>query len=837
MPIDAPPKACRVPRHLCLLFVVEGIACVLSTMFSVITFSAITLPANAQQAIAANLATAATLDARFQQDVLPLLEDHCYDCHADGITRGGHDFGLLKTFDDVKPHLASVIALGKAARHHTMPPPDKAQPTQVERDLIDAWARDAIMHRAPDEPIDPGAVTLRRLNREMYANTIRDLLFIDQQVATQITNQLPSDDSGYGFDHIGDVLSVSPLLIQRYLTAAEDALGHAFLPPEALISTTKTYHGYLMQLEGPATRIINDRYAGLLSIATASTRFVAPVDATYELVITAHGTHSGSELPRADLLIDGTRVTGFDITSKDRALPDTHSHIVKLKAGEHILGIRFPNDHNDRTDPENHTDRNLIVHNLIVKGPIDIDESAIPRGQHLLFAGIPHPREKKISERNSAAQVIQRFTRRAFRRPVKLAETARYVRLYELARRDGERYESAVQMALSAALVSPEFLFMVERHPAPRNPDIIYTLNDHELATRLSYFLWSSMPDDELIRLAEAGTLSDPTTRQTQVRRMLADKKAQAFIANFTGQWLQLRNLEFAEPDTDRFGQFSESHRFAARREVELLFEDAVRNNRSIMDLIDSPQTFVNASLADFYGIDLPPNLLGQDAGQDASQGTKNTKKNSTQETFVRVQLPHDSPRGGVLTSAAVLTVTSHATRTSPVKRGLFMLENILGAAPPPPPPDVPQIDESKGASEATTLRERLEEHLVRPDCKGCHLLMDPIGYSLEHFDAIGQFRELDEGNAIDDTGELPDGTAFEGPEGLKKLVLDKQEWFAETLTEKLLVYALGRGLEPSDEAIKLQLTHALAQDNHRIGTLIEAIVDCDLFLKRRGHR
>lgn len=775
-----------------------------------------TLPAKAEQAT-----TAATLNARLQQDVIPLLEDHCYDCHADGIARGGHDFGLLTTFNDVQPHLASVIALGRAARHHTMPPPDKSQPTQAERELIDAWARDAIMHRPLGQPIDPGAVTLRRLNREMYANTLRDLLFIDQQTATHIANQLPGDDSGYGFDHIGDVLSVSPLLIQRYLTAAEDAISHAFLPPEATISSTRTSPGNLMQLEGSITRVFDDRYAGLMSIGTASTRFVAPATATYELVVTAHGTHSGSELPRADLLVDGTRVTGFDIASDDRSSPDVHRYTVKLKAGERMLGIRFPNDHSDRTDSENRTDRNLVVHNLSITGPISIDESAIPRGQRLLFEGIPHPREKKISERNSAAQVIQRFTRRAFRRPVKLAETARYVRLYDAARRDGEPYEQAVQMALSAVLVSPEFLFMIERHPAPRDPNTIYTLNDHELATRLSYFLWSSMPDAELMRLAEAGTLSSPATRRAQVRRMLADDKAQAFISSFTGQWLQLRNLETAEPDTDHFGPFPESHRVAARREVELLFEDAINSNRSIMDLIDSPETFVNTSLADFYGIDLPPDA----------------KKIATQDTFVRVELPSDSPRGGVLTSAAVLTVTSHATRTSPVKRGLFMLENVLGAAPPPPPPDVPQIDESKSASEATTLRERLEEHLIRPDCKGCHLLMDPIGYSLEHFDAVGRFREMDDGHVIDDTGKLPDGTAFEGPEGLKKLVLDKHEWFAETLTEKLLVYALGRGLEPADEAVKLQLTDALAQDDYRIGTLIETIVACDLFLKRRGRR
>jgi mono/diheme cytochrome c family protein len=591
----------------------------------------------------------------YAKQVVPLVKKYCGGCH--GATRQEAGISLLRHPDvaAVKKDHETWTKAHAALTAGEMPPDDQPQPTADERRLLQNWIT-STLNLDGRQPSDPGRVTLRRLNRAEYDNTIRDLTGLDLRLA----KDFPSDDVGEGFDNIGDVLSLPPLLLEKYLNAAEVIVQTAMLP-------------------------------------------------------------------------------------------------------EH---------------------RRRIV--------------------------IAVPGEGKSSQQ-AAREVLQRFGTRAFRRPIAADELDRLVKLVESALQKGDSFERGLQVAVTAVLVSPHFLYRVELDPSPDDPQQKHAVNDYELATRLSYFLWSSMPDDELFQLAAAGKLHQTEVLQQQTRRMLKDKKADALVEDFAGQWLNLRNLQTAAPDPQLFGAFTEELRHAMLRETELFAAAILREDRSILDFLSGDFTYVNQRLAEYYGL---PDVRG--------------------EAFQRVRLA-DGKRGGVLTQASVLTLTSNPTRTSPVKRGKWILENVLGTPPPPPPPNVPTLEETQKDAPGASLREQLEAHRRNPVCASCHREMDELGFALENFDAIGRWRERDGKTPINAAAALPSGEKFTGPRELAGVLSQRKAQFSRTLTRKLLTYALGRGLAYYDRAVVERIAQDLETQDYRFSALVWGIVNSEPFRLRRG--
>jgi hypothetical protein len=442
---------------------------------------------------------------------------------------------------------------------------------------------------------------------------------------------------------------------------------------------------------------------------------------------------------------------------------------------------------------------------LEIEGPLGDARKPVPESTKRILSVLPG---EGVSETQAAEASLRSFARRAYRRPITDTEVQRLVQLFDLAKKEGEPFEQAIKLPLKAVLVSPHFLFRIEDDP--KNPNDVRTLSDHELATRLSYFLWSTMPDEELSRLADQGQLRQPLVLHAQIQRMLKHPNAVALTENFAGQWLMLRTIPTLTPDVNVYRGWDEQLRSALVRETELFFEHVVKEDRSVLEFLDARYTFVNDRLSWHYGI---PNVKGNE--------------------FRKVQLP-DSRRGGLVTQGSILLVTSNATRTSPVKRGKWVYENILGLTAPPAAPDVPELEkqELKG-----TLRQRMEQHRANPSCAGCHAKLDPLGFGLENFDGIGKWRDTDEGHKVDASGVLPDGSKFNGPAELRKIFLAKSDLFRRCLAEKLLTYALGRGLEFYDKCVIDDLVSKLKQGDDRFSALVQAIVETDAFQKRRGKR
>ena len=621
-------------------------------------------------------------------------------------------------------------------------------------------------------------ITAHRLNRAEYNNTIRDLLAVDFQPAADF----PADDSGYGFDNIADVLSLSPVLMEKYLAAAEKIARAATVPPP-LPTPTVARHG-----RG------ENRAASKSSSLIVSHRFRTEAD--YTLIFTVTGRNDPARL---EFLLDGQpfRLRPLEGGAENRRTAETTAHFTY---GEHTLeadlvldGPPIPD-----TDFESGKSKKPLpdpsVNQIEIRGPYNPLPPPPPESLKRVFTCAPPADPKSL---NCARIDLANLARRAYRRPVSETELDGLVHFVQMAIDQGDGFDRGIQLALTAILVSPNFLFRIERDPA----------NQFELASRLSYFLWSSMPDEELFRLASAGQLSVPEILQAQVHRMLANGKSRALVDNFAGQWLELRNLDTVQPDPDRFPAFNDDLRRDMKRETQLFFESIIRDDRSIVDFIDSDYTFLNARLAKFYG--LPP--------VESSQ-------------LQRVQLPPNSQRGGLITQASILTVSSYPNRTSPVLRGKWILENLLNAAPPPPPPDVPNLDE-KAVGVTASMRQQLEAHRTNPVCNACHARMDPLGFGLENYDAIGQWRTHDGNFPIDASGKLPNGKTFDGAEGLKQLLLSDKRAFTKCLTEKLLTYALGRGLEESDDAAVQSIVSETVANNYKFSALIQAIVNSPPFV------
>ncbi|MBV9470868.1 MAG: DUF1592 domain-containing protein [Abitibacteriaceae bacterium] len=737
----------------------------------------------------------------FEHDVLPVIQKYCTECHS--AEDPPADIALVK-YHDVNSVLQDHSIWEKVAANVEsghMPPKKMPQPSAQERTRLVQWVESTLSKSQC--VLDPGRVTLHRLNRVEYNNTIRDLVGVDFHPA----DDFPSDDVGYGFDNIGDVLSISPLLMEKYFNAAEQVAEKAIVLP-----AFKTVHFAPDHLpddagadfEGTGGRILGTE------VGEVYIEYKFPLDGEYELRAQAFQQQAGPDPARMVFRLDGKPLQTVDVTALQDS-PKVYPQRITVKAGTHRLAVAFTNNYKNLTtnDPKLRGDRNLIIQYLEVAGPFNAKQTLPASHQRIIFC-----RTNEAVRQQAAHAILSAFASRAYRRPVTEAEVERLLRYVNMAQKEGEPFERGIQLAVEAVLTSPNFLFRVELDPHPNDPKASRLLNSYELASRLSYFLWNSMPDDELFAVAGSGDLQNKDVLAAQVKRMLKDPRAQVMADNFAGQWLQLRRLSDMTPDPEHFPDFNEDLRTAMRRETELFFEGVAQQDRSVLDFIDANYTYVNATLAKHYGI---PDITGPD--------------------FRRVVLTGDlaAQRGGVLTQASVLTVTSNPTRTSPVKRGKWVLEQILNAAPPPPPPNLPPLKEDKEAVNAATIRERMAQHRKDPACASCHAQMDPIGFGLENYDPVGAWRKMDGRFPVDASGTLTDGSTFQGPAQLKTILKSKKEVFVRCLTEKMLTYALGRGLESYDRCIVDDIVKKVAKNNYRFSALITAVVESDPFRKRRG--
>ncbi len=746
----------------------------------------------------------ADLESRYWGEVEPLLARHCFECHAAGEDKGGVRFDGIWSLADALAMGDDLVLAGELVRTRQMPPEHRAAPAAGEIEVISRWIRDALDYVPADGAIDPGWFIIHRLNRTEYRNTVRDLLGIDPR-EHDVASTLPQDDTGYGFDNNAAVLAMSPLQIEGYLDAAERALEIALGPdvaeserPVPLADLARTTGGRALERGGFL----------LHSSGGVQGDFDVPADGEYEIAVTAWGQRGGDELPRLSVRAERRELRAFSVEGLEQE-PQTLRVRARLRAGRRQIAAHFTNDFYQ----PGVADRNLAVETITVAGPLPGSVSWPAGREDILFAA---PADGSAEAgRDAAALVLGRFAARAYRRSLEAGELEGLLGLYDRARQGGDTHEQGVRLAMMAVLVAPDFLYRRVDNPAPDDPTRVYTLSGPELATRLSYFLWSSTPDEELLSLAEAGALTDERTLRTQVRRMLADARADAFIEHFAGQWLHLRNLERLSIDQTRFPEYTSELRQAMVTEATMFFGEVVREDRPVTELLDSGHTYLNGSLAALYGF---ADLAGMG------------------EEFRRVDLPADSPRGGILTMGAVLTVTSNPTRTSPVKRGLYVLEQILGTPPPPPPPEIPPLEQAAvaGVSHAS-LREQLKAHLTDMNCAVCHNRMDPLGLAMENFDAIGRWRDSDESGPIDASGTLPGGVSFVGPAELKEILLGREELFVENLTRKILTYALGRGVEPFDRPTVARIVERTQAEGNRISAMIEGVVLSEAFRTCRG--
>ena len=767
-------------------------------------------------------------------DTAPSFKLYCVTCHNDrqrtaDLSLQGLDPGATQGHGDVWEKV--LVRL----RAQTMPPAGRPRPDEATYKAF-AASLEATLDRAAAAQPNPIGSTVHRLNRAEYGNAVRDLLSIDIDMV-EGRSLLPPDDTGYGFDNIADVLSVSPMLMERYLSAgrkiARLAVGDPSMKPG---SQTYAVSKYARQDD----RMSDDLPFG--SRAGAAIKHHFPVDGEYTIKVNLLRTYTDlirglREPNQLEFRVDGQLVRRFTVggrlnpdgTEKSSGQLNEEQRTgdaklearVPVRAGPRIIGVSFVK----RTvEPEGLLkptfslasyeyagDLEVLpsVTSVVVSGPYNSRMAGDTPSRRQIF--VCRPTAPRI-EAACATQILSRLGRRAFRRQLAADDIQSLTDFYAQGRKTGS-FDAGIQFGIQKILVSPDFLFRVARDQAGVAPGAVYKVPDVELASRLSFFLWSSIPDDELLEIAERGQLRKPDVLEKQVRRMLADNRSHALIANFAGQWLQARNLRLATPDPIQFPEFDENLREAFQRETDLFLESQLREDRRATDVLEADYTFVNERLARHYGI---PNVYGTH--------------------FRRVQVA-DENRRGLLGQGTVLTITSYSNRTAPTIRGKWVLENILGTPPPPPPPDVPSLmDEAQGVK-PRTMRERMEQHRSNPVCASCHARMDPIGFALENFDAVGRYRTtLDGTTTIDASGTMPDGKVFSGPADLRKILMAHQDEFVTTLTKRLLTYALGRGAEYYDMPAVRRILRAAEPDGYRWSALILEIVKSEPFQMRKAH-
>lgn len=732
-------------------------------------------------------------DRQYRTEILPLVQKYCFECHGDGSSEG--DFSL-DNYENTQKVLLGRNHWLKALRRlqaGDMPPEDaELRPTKDEYARLAAFIDETVNEIDCTGAPVAGHVTLRRLTRYEYRNTIRDLLGVDYAPA----NSFPADEVGYGFDNIGDVLSLPPILLEKYLAAAEEISRQVIVtvPPEP--KKVAEVRGSRMRGAGQGGSERGERF--LLTAGAIHTDIDIPTDGEYLLRVRARADQGGDELPKMQLKLGDKPLEVFDVKNETGKHP--YEHRTTISRGKHRIEIAFLNDFWDPNAPDGRRDRNLSVYELEVLGPTQAGNEPYPEPHRRVVIATP---SDNVSWDEAARRVLQPLATRAFRRPVTDSELQRLVQVTNVARENGDNFETGIQLALQAILVSPHFLFKVETPPPPDSPpDAVRPLNDYELATRISYFLWSSMPDEKLFRVAQEGKLRQPEVLEQQVRRMLKDPRSQALVENFAGQWLTLRNLDNVQPNYRQFRQWNGKLREAMKKETELFIGAVMRDDLSLLRLLDADFTFVNGPLAELYGI-----------------------KGVEGEEFQRVSLG-GTQRTGLLTHASILTVTSNPTRTSPVKRGKWIMENLLNEPPPPPPPGVPELMEERTSELTGTLREKMQQHREDPTCNSCHQVMDSLGFALENYDAIGAYREKEGRFPVDATGELPSGEKFTGAIELRSLLLStKRKEFIGCVSEKMLTYALGRGLEYYDQCALQEIMQQLEKNDHRFSTLVVEVV------------
>jgi hypothetical protein len=775
----------------------------------------------------------------FHSQIEPILTEYCYECHGLGEKKGNVAFDELKTDDQLLQNPDLWAKALRNVRSNLMPPVGKPRPSAEERALLASWIKYRGIGIDPADP-DPGRVTIRRLNRTEYHNTIRDLMGYDFRAG----EEFPPDDTGYGFDNIGDVLSISPLLMEKYLKAAE-AIVTAAVPLEGKTIAERTI---------PGTDFVDDDGKPGGSRMT----YYKPAHQSHTLKV----RHDGSYRLGIDLTVFGQfdfdpgecqvsfKIDDGELLNNKFRWNDNkkfhYDYPLKLTAGEHKLSF----DMEPQTDPKNRINSlDMQLVDIRLEGPYEDEFRVRTKGYDRFFTKDAPPTASD-ERREYAREILKQFAQKAYRRPVDAGIVDRLSAIAEgVYSHEGSKFEEGIQRAMTAVLASPRFLFRIEEADPKATSDGHPLVDEFSLASRLSYFLWSSMPDDELIGLAQRGELRQ--NLDAQIKRMLKDDRSRALVQNFVGQWLQVRDVEGisindqavlareddelrklldgiqkAKTDFDRRVFFRQLRfrpkaaelngdiRKAMQQEAEMLFGYILREDRSLLDLIDCDYTFVNDKLAKHYGL---PAVTGSE--------------------MRRVELPKDSPRGGVLTLGSVLVVTSNPDRTSPVKRGLFILDNILGSSPPPPPGDVPPLEESEKEFQdhEPTVREILEVHRSKALCSSCHSRMDPLGLGFENFNAMGMWREKERGQPIDAKGQLITGESFESVRQLKEILKGPYHAdFYRCLTEKLLTYALGRGLTNNDIDSVDNIVDRLEQNEGRFSALLTGIIQSPEFQKRR---
>jgi hypothetical protein len=761
-----------------------------------------------------------------QQGAAPqaLLMQYCLPCHNERAKTAATVSGVM--FDRVDagkvaeaPELWEKVV--RKLRTGSMPPPGARRPDdETARALISTL--EETLDRASISHPNPGRPVLRRLNRVEYANAIRDLLSLDVDAASL----LPPDDSAYGFDNVGDLLGVSPVLLERYLAAA-DRISELAVGDTSIDAGSKTYRV-------PHDRSQDQHLEGLPlgTVGGLVVNHTFPVNGEYDFQIRLIRTNlemmRGLEHPHLiQILVDDEPVFTDTVGGPtDMALAQTYTDggdaidarlraRVPITAGPHVVGVAFLRKFamgsarlqfplRSSADTFEATGR-PHVELLTISGPFNVAGPGDTPSRRRIFSCRPNAAQ---SESACVRKILVSLASSAYRRPVDDTDLDPLLDFYSRGRAKGS-FEAGIQMALRRILASPDFVFRIENDPPNARPGVAFPVPDVELASRLSFFLWSSTPDNTLLDLAARGRLKDPKVLEEQVRRMLADPKAEALTTNFAGQWLQLRNLKNARPNSFDFPDFDDNLRQAFRRETELFFQSIVREDRDVVDLLTADYTFVNERLAKHYGI---PGVAGSN--------------------FRRVTVA-DTARKGLLGQGSILTVTSHADRTSPVVRGKWILENLMGSPPPPPPPDVPLLKEDQEGAKPTTMREKMEAHRADPVCASCHKIMDPLGLTLENFDAVGAWRNEDAGSAINAKTELADGTQLDGVVSLREALLKRKDVFVSTLTEKLMIYALGRGLTYNDMPAVRAVVRDAATQNNRFSSLILGVVRSTPFRMR----
>ena len=786
-----------------------------------------------------------------------LLDQYCVTCHNQRIVDGTASSGLVAdqlrqlglTLDtaDVDtvaadPELWENVV--RKLRVGAMPPPPRPRPDRATYDGFRRWLEDELDRAAEARPNPGRTAAFHRLNQAEYRNVIRDLLDLDVDVASLIP---PDSPDQHGFDNIATSLSLSPALLERYVSAARKisllAIGAA--PAGGAVIDVYDVPLNLMQTDQQSEDLPFGSRGG------AAIRHHFPVDGEYRIKLRLQTNYVGyvrgiDDAHDVEVRLDGERIRRFTFGGEAPGLPapisfagnirgsDDWEHYTQhaddaleltlfVPAGPHTVGVAFPRETwveegvlqprqtgfalaiNDRPDG------NPALSSVEITGPLSVAGPGDTPTRRRIFTCRPAPDASEAEARACAREILSALARRAYRRPVEEADIATLLEFYD----DGPGeagFEAGIQFALERLLADPDFLFRVVRDPVDATPNTGYPISDVELASRLSFFLWSSIPDDQLLDAAEQGTLSNPDVLEQQVRRMMADPRSQAMVDNFVGQWLYVRNMRGVYPDPNIFPHFDENLREAFQRETELFIGNQLREDRSLLALLSADYTYVNERLAEHYGI---PSVYGS--------------------RFRRVDLD-GVQRGGLLGQGSVLTVTSYPNRTSPVLRGKWVLENLLGAAPPEPPPDIPALEERTDDGAPRSLREAMIEHQENPACSVCHAPMDPIGFALQNYDAIGGWRDTNEGgDPVDASGVLPDGGAFTGRAELTDLLLDRPEDFVGTVTEKLLMYALGRGVEYYDAPVVRSIVREAAGDDYRWSAIILGIVRSDPFQMRRS--